>query len=489
MPTATVVPSPDSTDTPAGGDGTEGSPPPAGIKFAGLALQAADTGRVLMLQRALDPTEQDPNHGLWEFPGGALEPGEDPYAGALREFQEEAGFEVPADADNGGASWDLPPDAPKYRLHLLTIPAESEVNIEEHQGGNPDDPSGDHVEAMAWWDPAHITGDNIRPEVLDAMQTIDLNTEDDAMTKTSAAPPPVKKAPVQPAPADGTPTDAGAGDDLVTTAEKLLSEADPETVQKVLALLQDAAPGEKPMPEDAMVASVAPVAPPDEWFEPFDLDGPTPLTITAEGRVFGHLATWDSCHRGGQYANKCTPPPHDPNAPYFHLGEIITASGNSVDVGVITVGGGHYTEDGVMTTLEHHDDVTAAGAAVIVREDATGIGVFGSVVPGATPEMVASMRRSPISGAWRKEKGKFRLAGIHAVNNPGHPIPRTMVASVSNNAFVVMGRVEPKQPEIDLRSVVQRLAKGVGLDTESMVASARSRMSGLDCGCDDEEGD
>jgi hypothetical protein len=316
------------------------------------------------------------------------------------------------------------------------------------------------------------------------MKTIDLNSEDDAVTKSAATP-----APVPPTPASPTPIDAGVGDDDVTTAEKLLSEADPETVQKVLTLLQDAVQGEKPTPEDSMVASAAPVAPPDEWFEPFDLDGPTPLTITAEGRVFGHLATWDSCHRGGQYADKCTPPPHDPKAPFFHLGEIITASGKPVDVGVITVGGGHYTAAGLLTTLEHHDDVTAAGAAVIIHEDDTGIGVFGSVVPGATPEMVAAMRRSPISGAWRKERGKFRLAGIHAVNNPGHPVPRTMVASVSDDAFVVMGRVPPKDQFVDLRPVVQRMAKGVGLDTESMVASARSFMSQIDCGCDDEEGD
>jgi 8-oxo-dGTP diphosphatase len=32
--------------------------------------------------------------GGWEMPGGRLEPGEDPYIGALREFKEETGLEL-----------------------------------------------------------------------------------------------------------------------------------------------------------------------------------------------------------------------------------------------------------------------------------------------------------------------------------------------------------------------------------------------------------
>jgi len=53
---------------------------------AGLAVRAADTGRILMLQRAHDPA--DPAAGLFEFPGGCLEPGETPMAAAVREWQE-----------------------------------------------------------------------------------------------------------------------------------------------------------------------------------------------------------------------------------------------------------------------------------------------------------------------------------------------------------------------------------------------------------------
>ncbi len=46
-------------------------------------------GRVLLQQRATEP-----GRGLWTFPGGFLEVGETPEAGAVRETREEAGLDV-----------------------------------------------------------------------------------------------------------------------------------------------------------------------------------------------------------------------------------------------------------------------------------------------------------------------------------------------------------------------------------------------------------
>lgn len=475
--------------------------PGDGIGFAGIALQALDTGRVLLLQRSLaDP--EDPNAGLWEFPGGGLDDGEDPKAGALREFSEEVGVPVPEDSEEG-ASWDLPPDAPKYRLYLMTIPNESAIDTTSNEVQNPDDPRGLDPESTAFWDPSHIQGDHIRPEVQDAMKTVGdtLTTPD---TKVAAAPP-VPPAPPAPPSADAaaptgdaTPvTDTQKVVDLLEQVEAAMAEpnADPSAVSDLitnaLAILD---PKEDTADEsDALIASAAPVAPPDEWFEPFDLDGPTPLTVTADGRVFGHLADWNSCHRSGQYGGKCVRPPSDPTAPYFQLGEVITASGAVVRVGTVTVGGGHADPRlGLVAAIEHYDDVSAQAAVVVVREDEYGIGLFGSVVADAAPSLVASLRRSPLSGDWRKEKGKWRLVKAHAVNSPGFPITRGLVASGGDaeegaTAFFTMGRVEPKEPMADLRGAAQRLARSAGLDLDSLVASARAAMADIDCGCDDEE--
>ena len=50
------------------------------VAVAGLAVLAADTGRVLMLQRAL--CDDDPAAGKFELPGGHLAEGEAPRAAA-----------------------------------------------------------------------------------------------------------------------------------------------------------------------------------------------------------------------------------------------------------------------------------------------------------------------------------------------------------------------------------------------------------------------
>lgn len=68
-----------------------------GVTHAGIALVAADTGLVLLAQRAPDPTDEPDVAETWEFPGGGIEPGEDPFNGAMREFSEEIGWVLPED--------------------------------------------------------------------------------------------------------------------------------------------------------------------------------------------------------------------------------------------------------------------------------------------------------------------------------------------------------------------------------------------------------
>jgi 8-oxo-dGTP pyrophosphatase MutT (NUDIX family) len=131
------------------------------VAVAGLAVLAADTGRVLMIQRALEPG--DPAGGTWEFPGGHLEDGETPLAAAWREWAEETGI-MPPPGDRGPA-WTSPGGV--YQGITWVIEAEAMVPV---RGGtlvpNPDDPDGDQVEAIAWWDPATLAGNPaVRPEL------------------------------------------------------------------------------------------------------------------------------------------------------------------------------------------------------------------------------------------------------------------------------------------------------------------------------------
>jgi SPP1 gp7 family putative phage head morphogenesis protein len=121
---------------------------------AGLAVRARDTGRVLMLQRGLD--EEDPASGTWEFPGGHIEDGESPLAAAVREWSEEVGILL-AVGDPAG-QWASRDDV--YRGFVVDVPDESCVPIFSGRDSvtNPDDPDGDAVQAIAWWDPEQLPG-------------------------------------------------------------------------------------------------------------------------------------------------------------------------------------------------------------------------------------------------------------------------------------------------------------------------------------------
>lgn len=131
---------------------------------AGLVLKAGDTGRVLMIQRSLQD-EDDPNGGLWEWPGGGLEPGDhSTFHGAMREFSEEVGQTVPR-AGVLGHTWRS--DDGVYQGHVLVIPSEDSLPLHDGRATvNPDNPDGDHHEQSAWWEIDHAKKNPaLRPEV------------------------------------------------------------------------------------------------------------------------------------------------------------------------------------------------------------------------------------------------------------------------------------------------------------------------------------
>lgn len=132
------------------------------VSVAGLAVRAADTGRVLMLQRCLDP--EDPAGGTFEFPGGHLEGAESPLMGAWREWSEETGAIPPPGVQTG--SWTSPDGV--YQGIVWTIESESMVPVRgDRDVSNPDDPDGDCIEAIAWMNPEQLAGNPaVRPELL-----------------------------------------------------------------------------------------------------------------------------------------------------------------------------------------------------------------------------------------------------------------------------------------------------------------------------------
>jgi hypothetical protein len=184
----------------------------------------------------------------------------------------------------------------------------------------------------------------------------------------------------------------------------------------------------------ALLAGAAPLAPPSAWFENPQLSGPTKLTITDDGRVFGHLAQWKVCHVG--VGNACVMAPKTrANYSYFRQGSVVCDDGSEAPIGKITLGTGHANERwGVMPSREHYDNTGWAAAVVNVGEDRHGIWVNGALTLSMTPEKIAELRASALSGDWRMVNGNLELIAALAVNSPGFPIYREQ----NNRAFSLM---------------------------------------------------
>lgn len=188
-------------------------------------------------------------------------------------------------------------------------------------------------------------------------------------------------------------------------------------------------------------------APPAAWFQNPKLSGPTPFTVDAQGRVFGHLATWSVCHIGLQ--GKCVQAPKSRSKyAYFRTGQVLCADGSMVPVGRITAGTGHAgTTLNASSATSHYDNTGFVGALVACGEDAHGIWVAGSVRAGLSAGQLQTLRAAPLSGDWRGIGGsrQLELVGALSVNVPGFPVPQTraLLASGVPVSLIAAGVLEP----------------------------------------------
>lgn len=176
--------------------------------------------------------------------------------------------------------------------------------------------------------------------------------------------------------------------------------------------------------EDSMTASMRfPINPPKAWFEDPKLTRKTKLTVTEDGHVFGHLAAWNECHRDVTNRECVMAPRSRQGYAPFHLGTVLTAEGEEVHVGKIVMDTRHANIGlGYTAAAVHYDNTGDEVAIVRCGEDDHGIWFSGSIVPEADERKVAKLRRSPLSGDWRREKGSLELTAALAVNAPAFPI-------------------------------------------------------------------
>lgn len=225
-----------------------------------------------------------------------------------------------------------------------------------------------------------------------------------------------------------------------------------------------------------LVASGSSDTPPKEWFEDPGLIEPSPLVVTEDGRVFGHLATWDTCHIA--VSGTCTTPPHSvTDYSYFRLNRKDTADG-PVTVGKIVLGTGHAnTRLRAAAATAHYDNTGYAVCDVAAGEDQYGIWVAGALSPNATQEQIDTLRSSSLSGDWREVRGNLELVGAVVVNVPGFPIPRTSLAAAGGHqiSLVASGIVaRDEYTTQDIEQIVRRV-----LSEDKAAQQARANLSAI----------
>jgi hypothetical protein len=176
----------------------------------------------------------------------------------------------------------------------------------------------------------------------------------------------------------------------------------------------------------ALVAHAEKPGPPASWFEDPQLKDLTPLTISRDGRIYGHVAGFNSCH--ASYKQCVRPPRSKTSYAHFLVGQVF-ASGcdceDGIPTGVLSMSTGHAdlyaTPD---RARSHYDNTGTAVADVACGEDAHGIWIAGALRPGLTDAQLRMLRGSVPSGDWRPIGGNLELVAVLLVNTPGYVVPR-----------------------------------------------------------------
>ena len=159
--------------------------------------------------------------------------------------------------------------------------------------------------------------------------------------------------------------------------------------------------------------------------------------------MFGHIATWDTCHVG--IPGVCTTAPRsytNPAYALFHQAQYLTAEGDTLDVGSLMLGTGHAGLGASrMEATRHYDNPNMVGARVRAMDGEYGIWVSGVCRAELTDAGVRELRENPPSGDWRQYNGALELIAVCAVAVPGFPV----VADAQANLTAAGGQVRARR--------------------------------------------
>lgn len=133
-------------------------------EVAGLLVQAANTKRVLLIQRKPDKADDDDSYARWEAPGGHLDGGidggqdESVFAGALREWEEETGATLPPIGDGAELVGGWVSDNGDYEGIIVRVPTEESVVFHDNHDNH-------EVSNVKWCDPSFLTNHQVRDKL------------------------------------------------------------------------------------------------------------------------------------------------------------------------------------------------------------------------------------------------------------------------------------------------------------------------------------
>jgi hypothetical protein len=221
----------------------------------------------------------------------------------------------------------------------------------------------------------------------------------------------------------------------------------------------------------------APLLPPAAWFDNPGLTGPTSLTVTNEGRIYGHLALWGQCHVG---FDTCVTPPRSLAAyGHFTTGELITAEGDRRPVGQITMDTGHAPLAArAAGAASHYDNTGTAVADCSAGDDQHGIWLAGALRPGVAPEQIRALMAADVSGDWRRVGQGLELVAVLAVNVPGFGKARVREDQGLVAALIASAPTStPAEPAL-LRRAADRIAASIGRSVDQRREAIVARVKG-----------
>lgn len=185
---------------------------------------------------------------------------------------------------------------------------------------------------------------------------------------------------------------------------------------------------------------------PAAFFSDPQFTGPTPIRLTAEGRLEGHLACFGTCHVG--FADRCVTAPRSlTDYAHFHTAPpVLTETGERIAVGRLTVATGHAGRGTANQAAEHYDNTGTCFGLVRMGEDEHGIWFSGVPAPGVTNETMAVALSAPLSGDWRKKGGNLELVAALAVNTPGFPVV-SQITDDDNENVALVASLAPRVPK------------------------------------------